>query len=34
VAGFNLLDASHPEATEPRRLEARRSLQAGLRVDW
>lgn len=34
VAGFNLLDASHPEAAEPRRREARRSLQAGLRVDW
>lgn len=34
LAGFNLLDASHPEATEPRRREARRSLQAGLRVDW
>lgn len=34
VAGFNLLDESHPEATEPRRSEARRSVQAGVRVNW
>jgi iron complex outermembrane receptor protein len=34
VAGLNLLDAAHPEATEPRRTEARRSIQAGARVAW
>jgi iron complex outermembrane receptor protein len=34
VAGFNLFDAAHPEATEPRRAEARRSIQAGARVTW
>lgn len=34
LAGFNLLDESHPEATEPRRTEARRSVQARLRVHW
>jgi iron complex outermembrane receptor protein len=34
VAGVNLLDAAHPEATEPRRTEARRSIQAGARVAW
>ncbi|MFZ5669428.1 MAG: TonB-dependent receptor plug domain-containing protein [Pseudomonadota bacterium] len=34
LAGFNLLDESRPEATEPRRMEVRRSVQLGLRVDW
>lgn len=34
VAGLNLFDAAHPEATEPRRTEARRSVQAGARVVW
>jgi iron complex outermembrane receptor protein len=34
LAGFNLLDASHPEATEPRRTEMRRSVQVALRYGW
>lgn len=34
IAGFNLLDASHPEATEPRRTEMRRSVQVALRYGW
>lgn len=34
IAGFNLFDAHHPEASEPRRTEVRRSVQAGLRVNW
>jgi iron complex outermembrane receptor protein len=34
VAGLNLLDAAHVEATEPRRTEERRSIQAGARVVW
>jgi iron complex outermembrane receptor protein len=34
IAGVNLLDAAHLEATEPRRTEARRSVQARLRLNW
>lgn len=34
LAGRNLLDASHPEATEPRRRELRRSFSFGLNVAW
>jgi iron complex outermembrane receptor protein len=34
LAGVNLLHASHPEATEPRRTEARRNFQLSLRYGW
>lgn len=34
VAGLNLLDDAHVEATEPRRTAMRRSIQAGLRFSW
>jgi iron complex outermembrane receptor protein len=34
VAGINLLNASHPEATEPRRAEFRRNYQVALRYGW
>jgi iron complex outermembrane receptor protein len=34
LAGYNLLDASHPEATEPRRTEMRRNFQVALRYGW
>jgi iron complex outermembrane receptor protein len=34
VAGFNLLDAAHPEASEPRRTEMRRNFQVALRYGW
>ncbi|MBL8771026.1 MAG: TonB-dependent receptor, partial [Phenylobacterium sp.] len=34
LAGLNLLDASHPEATEPRRTEMRRNFQVSLRYGW
>jgi len=34
VAGLNLLDDAHVEATEPRRTALRRSIQAGLRFSW
>mgnify|MGYP003745848405 CR=1 FL=1 len=34
VAGVNLLDAAHPEATEPRRSELRRNFQVTLRYGW
>ncbi|MDP3175930.1 MAG: TonB-dependent receptor [Phenylobacterium sp.] len=34
LAGFNLLDASHPEATEPRRNELRRNYQVAVRYGF
>jgi iron complex outermembrane receptor protein len=34
VAGFNLLDAAHVEATEPRRAELKRNFQVALRYGW
>lgn len=34
VAGLNLLDDAHVEATEPRRTALGRSIQAGLRFSW
>jgi iron complex outermembrane receptor protein len=34
LAGLNLLDESHPEASETRRKEPRRRLLAGLRLAW
>jgi iron complex outermembrane receptor protein len=34
VAGFNLLDDAHVEATEPRRTEIRRNYQIALRYGW